>query len=129
MSLALNVSLALHSSIYLAVPTDPCILFPCDVYSSSCVASGSSNGDKSDRICGACRFGYQAVGDTCVNVVVNDASNDKIGAGNVETVLQSVAVALDGRLVNQGTVSDVVAVANKIALVCNVAHMQYILIN
>ncbi len=53
-----------------------------------------------ERMCGPCRFGFEKVNDTCIDIVLRDSAYENILSTNVEGLASDVAAAVELRQQN-----------------------------
>ena len=74
-----------------------CQLFPCDVNSRGCSLLVAGSVRQADRVCGACRNGFQGDGVSCVDVRLVDLSQQTVASGNANAFMTDIAASAVNR--------------------------------
>jgi hypothetical protein len=74
-------------------------------------------GNSSDRICGPCRNGFVQRGAACIDVQLNDITNETITLENVATYVNLTALAVMQRNQNQDGIVSLLTITKSISQV------------
>ena len=66
----------------------------------NCINAISQGNTNADRECGPCRYGFEKVNDTCIDIVLRDSANENILSTNVLALAGNVATAVELRQQN-----------------------------
>ncbi len=80
--------------------------------------SGTNTNTNSDRICGPCRFGFQQEGDVCVDIELQNLSQEPLAPGNAGEIAAKLAAIVTNRQQNDAGVASVLSFASNIDVVC-----------
>lgn len=93
-----------------------------------CTSLGLLHGNSSDRICGACRFGFEKVKDTCVSILLRDIALENITNGNAGAFTELVATFVQSTNQSSTDFSSLVQLTKKVSEVCIRVYIPEILL-
>ena len=101
-----------------------CSVTPCDHNSLGCALDPS--GPAPRRTCGACRRGYELQYGECVDIELNDVSNENFALGTLETYLTNVTSDLQLRVPNQASLVRFLLLFKRLSQARTFDHLDYI---
>jgi hypothetical protein len=94
-----------------------CNAFPCDINALNCTSLLTNTMTSADRDCGPCRYGFEKVNDTCIDIVLRDSANENVLSTNVLTLAGDVATAVEFRQQNTAGLEFSIQFMKKVAQV------------